>query len=286
MFGYVTPDKPNMFIKDFTLFRAYYCGLCICMGKEAGQFARLTVNYDMTVVSAFFHDLLEEERTVELTRCIGNPRKRPIVQPTPLMHELCRFNLILAGLKIADDMADGDSCFFKRLAFSSSVKKAREKSPELASLADRCLERQLEEEKKEGGLDAAAEPFADMMRGVFRTLAKDKNTPAVEQLGYLLGKYVYFIDALDDYDEDVKKGRFNPFKRAFGAASFKELRDQKREDLEFIMEDIVKGVEEAYRDIKMGANEGIITNVFWYGLRRRIAMVLNKEDSKCTKIRL
>ena len=127
MFGYVTPDKPNMFVKDFTLFRAYYCGLCVCMGKEAGQLARLTVNYDIAVVSAFFHDVLEEDRQVVPQRCIGNPTKRPMVQPTPLMHELCRFNLILAGLKIADNMADGESCLLMRLAFSSSVKKARKK---------------------------------------------------------------------------------------------------------------------------------------------------------------
>lgn len=286
MFGYVTPDKPNLFMKDFVLFRANYCGVCHAMKKESGQIARLTVNYDIAFISAFFHDLREEKREIVMKRCILNPKKRPVVDVTPLMREIARLNLILAGLKIRDDRADGDSSFLRRLLFSREIKKARKKSPELAALADECAERQIKEEKEGCALDGAAEPFADMMRKVFRYFAGEKSTPAVEKLGYLLGKYVYLIDALDDYDEDAKKHRFNAFRRTFGAKDFKELKEKRSEDLAFIMEDIVRGVEEAYRDVKMGENEGVVTNTLWYGLRNRISMVLNKEDGKCAKIRL
>ena len=117
-------------------------------------------------------------------------------------------------------------------------------------------------------------------------MAGEKNCSAVEKLGYLLGKYVYFADALDDYDEDVKKGRFNAFRRTFAAPSFAELKKTKEEDLKFIMEDIVRGVEDAYREVKMGENEGVVTNTLWYGLRSRISAILSREDGKCTKIRL
>ena len=286
MFGYVTPDKPNLYMKDFVLFRANYCGVCHAMKKESGQFARLTVNYDIAFISAFFHDLLEEEPKIVMKGCILNPKKRPIVDQTPLMREIARLNLILAGVKIADDKADGEGTFFKRLLFGHAIKRARKKSPELASLADECVKKQLAEEKNGAFLNAAAEPFSDMMRKVFRYLAGGKTSPSVEKLGYLLGKYVYFADALDDYDEDVKKGRFNAFKRTFGATSFAELKRMKGEDLEFIMEDIVRGVEEAYRDVKMKGNEGVVTNTLWYGLRSRISAILSREDGKCTKIRL
>jgi len=286
MFGYVTPDKPNLFMKDFVLFRANYCGICHAMKRESGQIARLTVNYDIAFISAFFHDLLEEKRAIVMKRCILNPKKRPIVDETPLMREIARLNLILAGIKIADDRADGESTFFRRFFFSRAIKRARKRSPELAALADECVERQLAAEKGGARPDAAAEPFADMMRKVFRQFAGEKNSPSVEKLGYLLGKYVYLLDALDDYDEDVKKGRFNAFRNAFGAESFRELKQGKGEDLAFIMEDIVRGVEDAYRDIKMGDNEGVVTNTLWYGLRSRISMILNREDGKCTRIRL
>ena len=52
------------------------------------------------------------------------------------------------------------------------------------------------------------------------------------------------------------------------------------------MEDIVRGVEDAYREVKMGENEGVVTNTLWYGLRSRISAILSREDGKCTKIRL
>ena len=286
MFGYVLPDKPNMYMKDYVLFRAYYCGMCHAMKKESGQIARLTVNYDAAFISLLFHDLLGEERRVIRKGCVLNPKKRPIIATTPLMRELARLNLILAGLSIADDRADGESRLFRRIAFSRRIKRARGKSPALAALADECLKRQVAEEKSGAFLNAAAEPFADMMKKVFAYLAGEKNTPAIEQIGYLLGKYVYFMDALDDYDEDRKKGRFNAFYRTFGAQSFAALKQEKGEDLAFIMEDLVKGVEDAYREMEMGENEGVVTNVLWYGLRSRIDTVLNREDGKCTRIRL
>ena len=286
MFGYVTPDKPNMYMRDYVLFRAYYCGLCHTMKKESGQLARLTVNYDAAFIAAFFHDLTGEKREIVEKGCILNPRKRPVVAETPLMREIARLNLILAGMKLADDRADGDSNFFRRLALSCRIKRARKRAPDLAAMADECLARQIAEERSGAFLNAAAEPFADLMRRVFRRFAAEKTSEAVEQIGYLLGKYVYFIDALDDYDEDVRKGRFNPFRRTFGAASFAALKEEKGEDLAFIMEDLVKGVENAYKEVDMGENEGVITNTLWYGLRARIATVLNREDGKCTRIRL
>ena len=286
MFGYVTPDKPNMYMKDFVLFRAYYCGLCHATKKEFGQVARFTVNYDTAFLSVLFHDLLDEKRQVEKKRCILNPKKRPVIATTPLMRRIARLDLILAGMKLADDKADGETHLLRRLAFARKVKKARKAEPELAALADECLKRQLEEEKSGAFLNAAAEPFSEMMKKIFRTLAGEKTSEPLEQIGYLLGKYVYFMDALDDYDEDVKKGRFNAFFRTFNAASFKELKEAKGEDLAFIMEDVVKGVENAYREIKMGENEGVVTNTLWFGLRSRIATVLNREDGKCTRIRL
>ena len=286
MFGYVTPDKPNLYMKDFVLFRANYCGVCHAMKRESGQFARLTVNYDIAFLSAFFHDLLEIKPVIVMKRCILNPKKRPVVDTSPLMRELSALNLILAGVKILDDRADGESTFFRRLLFSRAIKRARKRYPALAAIADECTLRQAEEERSGSTLEGAAEPFADTMRQVFRHFAGERTTPAVERLGYLLGKYVYILDALDDYDEDVKRGRFNPFYRTFGAPSFAVLREERGEDLTFITEDIVRGVENAYREIKMGENEGVVTNTLWYGLRSRISQVLNREDGKCTKIRL
>jgi len=286
MFGYVLPDKPNLYIKDFALFRAYYCGLCHATKGESGQLARLGVNYDATFISLFFHGLHGVPVSVVEKRCILNPKKRPVIAATPLMKSIARFNLVLLGMKLEDDRADGEWHPFRRMAFSGQVKKARRISPEFAVLADECRVRQAEEEEKGSSLDGAAEPFADMMRQAFALLAGEKSSPEVERIGYLLGKYVYFMDALDDYDADVREKKFNPFRRTFGSESYVELKKTHEADVRFIAEEIIRGIEEAYRSVELTDNEGIVTNILWYGLRWRLDTVLKKEKGKCSRIRL
>ncbi|HPV63556.1 MAG TPA: DUF5685 family protein, partial [Fervidobacterium sp.] len=33
IFGYVTPLKPELKIKEYDIFRGYYCGVCTALGK-------------------------------------------------------------------------------------------------------------------------------------------------------------------------------------------------------------------------------------------------------------
>ena len=34
----------------------------------------------------------------------------------------------------------------------------------------------------------------------------------LHRLGYMLGRYMYLCDAIDDLDDDIKKNRFNPLR--------------------------------------------------------------------------
>ena len=66
MFGYVVPDKPNMFIKDFTMYRAFYCGLCKTIGKKCSQSMRFFTNYDMTFFAALLHAVRGEQVEIRI----------------------------------------------------------------------------------------------------------------------------------------------------------------------------------------------------------------------------
>ena len=52
MFGYLVPDKPYLYLKDDTLYKALYCGVCKSIGKVSGQRARFTLTYDIAFLSA------------------------------------------------------------------------------------------------------------------------------------------------------------------------------------------------------------------------------------------
>ncbi len=58
MFGYVTPCKMELKIKEYEKFRAYYCGLCKTIKKDYGELPRVTINYDMT----FFRHIIRFPR--------------------------------------------------------------------------------------------------------------------------------------------------------------------------------------------------------------------------------
>ena len=59
MFGYVLPDKPNMFMKDYAEYRAFYCGLCKSIGKKCSEVMRFTTNYDITFLNVLYHAIFD-----------------------------------------------------------------------------------------------------------------------------------------------------------------------------------------------------------------------------------
>ena len=79
MYGYVLPDKPNMFVKDYSLYKAFYCGLCKSTGKMCGQLMRFTTNYDMTFLNVLYHAILDKEVKFSEETCILNPIKKKSV---------------------------------------------------------------------------------------------------------------------------------------------------------------------------------------------------------------
>ena len=61
-------------------------------------------------------------------------------------------------------------------------------------------------------LDELCEPTAKMTAAMLSLLSEEPGERRVlERLGYLLGRYIYMADALDDWEKDKKHGDFNPF---------------------------------------------------------------------------
>ena len=72
----------------------------------------------------------------------------------------------------------------------------------------------------------------------------DKCTDCVSKIAYGLGKWIYLIDALDDYDKDAKKGLYNPFVLCYGAKSASVAVQKNKEDLEFIFHSLFFDIRE------------------------------------------
>ena len=51
MFGYIVMNKPEIKMKDFDMYRSFYCGLCRELREKYGISGQITLSYDMTFVA-------------------------------------------------------------------------------------------------------------------------------------------------------------------------------------------------------------------------------------------
>ena len=100
MFGYVTPCKMEMKIKDFEKFKAYYCGLCNSIKNTYGQLPRITLNYDMTFLAVLLDSLGDNKSNFTKFSCAIHPLKKRLMINNNLALDYAAFcNTTLAYYK-------------------------------------------------------------------------------------------------------------------------------------------------------------------------------------------
>ena len=107
MFGYVTPLKAEMKVKDFARFKCYYCGLCCHIKKEFGNIPRMSLNYDMTFLGLLLDALNPEELEVSSHRCSLHPtEKKIVIANNKALSYAAAMNISLFYYKLLDDVHD------------------------------------------------------------------------------------------------------------------------------------------------------------------------------------
>lgn len=268
MFGYISPDTPYLFKKDETLYKAIYCGLCKSIGKGCGQCARTALTYDMAFVSALVHNIRGEDVKIEKKRCVVHwLRRRPMAQPDDLTVMLGCANTSLAYFKLCDDKRDGERRAALRHFYKRGFKKAVKLHPEIVNIIKQQTDRQAElEERKCAVIDEAAEPTAQMMLSLSRYVLGEFATAYTDKLFYGIGKWVYIIDALDDFEKDVKKGRYNVILNTFGQNDRKKMIDEHGEELKFILDNVFADMREGLAGIKFNFNHDLTDNIILRGI--------------------
>lgn len=220
LFGYIRTNRSELLVKEDALYKSVYCALCKKLGKNYGSLSRLTLNYDCTFLAVLLIGLNSESQCFEQKRCTSNPLKKCayFCGEEEIFNYAAAVSEILTYWKIRDDLSDEK--FFRRITsslalavYSHKRKKAAKDYPLIDSVVSETIKLQKEaEEQKEGfSLDLCAEPSAKMLSEIVSYFSKEDEKRILQQLGYHLGRWVYFIDAADDIEKDLKSGSFNPF---------------------------------------------------------------------------
>ncbi len=285
MFGYIKADLPNMYVKDTVLYQAMYCSLCKGIGQTCGQKARFALNYDLTFLSVLMHNLMGEDVKVEKQHCVVHLiRKRPIALTDDLTKRIATLNVILAYHKLNDDVIDSGKGRIKRSFFKKAYKKAKRLEPEMDSAVKKMYDELLRLEKaKCDSMDMIADPFGNMMQDIVKIIMQDKLTEEVSELAYYLGKWIYLIDALDDFDKDKKKKNYNVF-----ICSYKDVNTQDelickyKQDLILVFSSVLSRIGELTSKINYKFNHDLIDNVLYRGLSAQTKRIMEKEKCKNT----
>lgn len=268
MFGYVRADLPHLYMKDDVLYKAMYCGVCKGIGATCGQCARMGLSYDVTFLSILLHNMAGVDVKIERSHCLTHVlRKKPMAQVDELTKKIGAINTELAYYKYTDDIKDGDRGRGKRLWFVKGHKRVKKLYPQITEIIERNLAEQERIEKANtDSIDRAADSTATMMAELSDYLLQDKKTAESYALCYAIGKWVYLIDALDDYDKDRKKGSYNPFALAYGAENKSELVRNNEEDLKFIFHSLFYDIKENLIKAKLHFNRDLVDNILLRGL--------------------
>ena len=285
MFGYVRADTPYLYIKDQVLYQAMYCGLCKGISAVCGQRARFGLSYDVTFLSVLLHNIAGIDVTVEKSHCLTHCiRSKQMAAVDDLTKALAAFNTELAYYKCVDDIADGDKGGAKKWLFISGHKRVQKSFPAIHTLVKRNLAAQEALEKNGvASVDRAADATATMLAELSDELLGEKKTQDTYTLFYHLGKWIYLIDALDDYDKDKKKGAYNPFVMEYGEESRCELLKNRGADVAFFFDTIFAELARCLAATQMAFNRDLVENILLRGLPKETKRVMEQADCKTCK---
>ena len=218
MFGYLVAEPGLLTEEEYARYRACYCGLCRCIKDRWGQFARLSLTYDMTFLTLLFGSLYEPEESDGEETCPAHPIQARAWWRSEFTDYAADMNVAMAYLKCLDDWEDDGNP--TALAESRILKPAYEQIAarwprQCASIAGALDQLHALEKNRIEDADAAASAFGELM-GEILVLREDRWQETLRRFGQALGRFIYVMDACMDLNADAIHNRYNPFRRYYG----------------------------------------------------------------------
>ena len=273
MFGYVTANKPELKMREFGRYKAFYCGLCRRLGKNNGAVSRLTLSCDMTFLILLLSSLYEPEEQQERHRCLIHPGKKQWMIYNQITDYASDMNVLLSCYHFQDDWEDERSIagFCGAKVFAGRAKKIAGQYPRQAKVIREQLGRLAELEQK--GItepDAISRPFGELMSELF-VYREDAFQDILRSFGFYLGKYIYLLDAFMDLEKDLKKGSFNPFRESTDRKDFEESVRQ-------MLEGTIRQAVAEFEKLPLEQDLPILRNILYEGVK--LPLMRGENDDK------
>lgn len=274
MFGYIKPFVPQLKVCEHDLYKAVYCGVCHCLGHNYGLISRFTLSYDFTFVAMLYGSLHGETTyKVSITSCPFNPLKK---RASLFSCDASLFSCDAAMLLLWDKNIDNidDSGFLKSLAYKAMLpftnkmaQRAKEHEPQLFSVANNLPQLQRAAERDDNfTLDSVCNPTAETLSQIFMLMSTVESEQRIlSRLGYMMGRFCYICDAIDDFQKDIKSNSFNPLKNDFS-----------NERVTSLLNNSIAEACSAYSLLPKGEFSPILDNIMYIGLNETAKELINR----------
>ena len=282
MLGYVMAYKPELKMREYEAYRAYYCGVCKAVADRFGQAPRFALSYDFAFLALLLSSLSEEQEPVEFEHCIIHPvKKLPIVRESEAINYAADMMVLLVYYNMLDDKNDEHPVrgTFGSAALHGAAKRLSERHADVTEVIEAELAKlSALEEEKSGSIDLVGDAFAGIMAKVFasdavRERVGENSSRVLGELGRNLGRWIYLADALDDIEKDKKSGSYNPF----------IYREGGTDGAEDVLYACLTALARSYELLDIKKHKGILDNIIYMGLGRKSDILLGKEKGENTK---
>lgn len=276
-----------MKVREDTYYRAAYCGLCRSLGRCTGQCSRLTLSYDLAFLALLRLALQGERLEIKPRRCVLHPlKKRPMAEAHRELDFSACASAIILYRKVMDDRADekGRKKFCARIA-TPYVKSLRRKinrrgygdlGAEIETILD---ELDKLEASRPPSVDQPAALFGKAMAHLLSFDLEGSRARIARELGTHLGRWIYLVDAIDDFESDLKAGRYNPFACLWQDG---DMTPSRREYLENVLAAELEAMENALDLAESSEGDkdlwGVIRNILYLGMPARAHSILFPND--------
>ncbi len=298
MYGYIRPHHPELKVREQEYYRAVYCGLCRTMGKCTGQCSRMTLSYDFTFFALVRMALTGQNPTITPRRCFVHPtRRRPMALPDDTLRTTAGLSAVLFAHKIQDNLAD--EVGLKRTAATAAnpfvasfrrraIRRDRTRIVREADVAaGEALARLSDMERaRPASVDEPAELFGALMAELLSAGLEGNRATLARDIGRHVGRWVYILDAADDFSEDVRRRRYNPFACLYGDPAMTALPPARKEEIRTALLSELIGLGRAFDLLDTDDQPdvgGILSNILYLGMPREAERVLFGDGSSDSK---
>jgi hypothetical protein len=264
MFGYIAANKPELKIREYERYHAYYCGLCKSLKHRRGFLGQLTLSYDMTVLGILLTSLYEPHTVSRKERCVVHPGARHVTAINDCVRYAADMNLLLAYYDLLDNWKDDRDvrCMVHAKTLAGAVTKIRSEYPRQAAAVDDYVRKLSDcESSNDMDIDHAAGLTGAMLGQLF-VWKEDEWEQDLYSVGFFMGKFIYLMDAYDDIEDDRRHGHYNPWLKMAEEDGFE---DKAEEILNMMMSECSL----AFERLPLVRDRELLRNVIYAGVWTR-----------------